>query len=287
MLAGQSSVAHDLGPYTVAAAIPYGPRLVSLTRRDGPEMFAQLDDSAVIEHQAVGTYLFRGGHRLWAAPENPPVTYALDDHRCEVIADEGGLAVSGPPDAAGLAKRIQVTLDGSRLVVDHDLSNRGTDTLDVAPWAISQMCPGGAALLPIRSTATGDALQADRSLVLWPYTNLADPRISWLEDTIAIEAVPGPPLKLGSGPRPGPLGYLIDGFLFTKEVTGADVHAAYPDRGAVGQIFLDDAFCELESLGPIAPLEPGATASHREIWDVSSCSDLVEALRIVRGGGAT
>ena len=43
-------------------------------------MFAQLGPEAVITHDT-GIYHFRGGHRLWVAPEVPEVTYASDRSR--------------------------------------------------------------------------------------------------------------------------------------------------------------------------------------------------------------
>ena len=99
-----------------------------------------------------------------------------------------------------------------------------------------------------------------------------------------ITAAAGPRLKLGSGPAPGRLGYLLDGHLFTKAVTAAGDGERRPDRGAVGQVFVDDRFCELESVGPLTDLEPGATGSLVERWELAPCRDLAEAERRVFTG---
>ncbi|HKY47390.1 MAG TPA: hypothetical protein VJQ79_05325, partial [Acidimicrobiia bacterium] len=79
----------ELGPYSIAAATAFGPRLASLRYRQGPELFAQLSDEVLINHPDSGTYRFRGGHRLWAAPEVPAITYASDDHPCVVTTGDG------------------------------------------------------------------------------------------------------------------------------------------------------------------------------------------------------
>ena len=272
-----------LGPYTVAAATGFGPRLLSLSHKDGPEMFAHLADDAVIEsHPGGEVYRLHGGHRLWAAPEVPSITYAPDEHACDVVTGPDTISIAAPTDRAGLAKRLVISLDGDRLVVDHYLTNRRNEPLAIAPWGISQLRLGGTALLPVAPAATDDDLLADRSLVLWPYSNLGDPRLSLTEHAVVAEATPGPRLKLGSGPNPGQLGYLFEGFLFTKQVTPATT-GTYADRGAVGQVFIDEICCELESLGPLTTVETDATIAHTEVWEVSPCPDLAEARRRVTG----
>jgi hypothetical protein len=266
----------DLGPYSIAAATAFGPRLMSLRYRRGPELLAQLGDDVVIDHPDSGIYRFHGGHRLWAAPEVPAVTYASDDHPCVVTTSDGALTVRGPVDGAGFIKELSVSLEGESLIVDHRLANTRLQPASVAVWGLTQVRLGGVALIPSRAASSQYEFQADRSLILWPYTSLIDVRLSWLERAAVIAAVPGPRLKIGSGPSPGRLGYLIDGQLFTKEISPAG-EGKYPDRGAVAQVFVEDSFCELESVGPVVTLEPGSSASHREAWHVSECDDLATA----------
>ena len=57
----------DLGPVEVSFAVNAGPRILGYARHGGPQLFASLPDD-VIEHPAIGTYRFLGGHRLWRAP---------------------------------------------------------------------------------------------------------------------------------------------------------------------------------------------------------------------------
>lgn len=276
----------EIGPYRVAAATAFGPRLVSLGYRHGPELFAQLPDDVLITHPDSGTYRFRGGHRLWAAPEVPAITYASDDHPCVVTTETDGLAITAPVDPAGLIKRVTVSLEGERLVVDHHLTNAGFRPVTVALWGITQFRLGGVALIPIGTGIVHDPFQADSSLVIWPYTDLTDPRLSWRRQAAIIEGTPGPAFKVGSGPDPGRIGYLFDRHLFLKEVLPAGM-GTYIDRGAVAQFYVENSFCELESVGPAAALDPGSSVSHREIWEVTECADLATAYdRVVRRAGA-
>jgi hypothetical protein len=122
----------------------------------------------------------------------------------------------------------------------------------------------------------GEGPGADRSLVVWPYTRLDDERISWAENSVLIHATSGVPTKLGSGPATGSIGYFRDGHLFTKRF---DTNPGdYPDRGALAQVYTNELFCELESLGPLSRLEPGEEAKHIEIWEVAPCPDLESAI---------
>jgi hypothetical protein len=203
------------------------------------------------------------------------VTYAPDDHACEVIEAGASVRVVGPVDVAGLEKSITVSLVGERLVVDHRLTNARDEPREVAPWAITQLRLGGVAELPLRSFNGRESLQADRCLVLWPYTNLTDPRLSFQSDRVQIRGTAGPALKLGSGPDPGKLRYSIEDWCFSKK-TEPTAGGQFADRGAVGQVFVKDSFLELETLGPLTLLERGHSADHREIWEIRLGVELFE-----------
>jgi hypothetical protein len=246
-------------------------------------MLAVLGPEAVIEHPDSGVFNLHGGHRLWAAPEIPSVTYASDDEPCHVSQAPGSVTVSGPADGVGLAKEITVRLGGERLVVGHRLRYTGEEEIEVAPWAITQLPLGGQAILPLGGDPSPHGLTATRSLVLWPYTEITDSRLSWRENAVVVETAAGPPLKIGSGPRPVRLGYLRQGFLFIKTVPPARGEQL-PDRGAVAQVYVNEVFCELESLGPLTRLGPGETVGHEESWAVERCDGLDTALERVTEG---
>jgi len=277
----EEAVHLDLDGYRLSIATSYGPRVAGLRLREGPEMLAALSPDVVIDRPDSGTYRFHGGHRLWASPEIPAITYAPDDHPCHVSAEQDRIAITAPADRAGLAKTIVVGMEQGGLAVDHTLANEGSDPLEAAPWAITQVPLGGTVLLPLGVVAR-QGLQASHSLVLWPYTDLSDPRLTWRERALLIQASAGDPLKVGSGPTPGRLGYLFQGHVFIKDIPPATT-GEYPDRGAVAQVYVNGSFGELESVGPLAPLDPGASITHREIWQILPCDDLDTAYRQVAG----
>lgn len=276
---GDGSRELSLGPYRLHVANGFGPRVTGLRHDDGAEIFASLPDSVTVE-SPLGRYRFRGGHRLWVAPERPEISYAPDEHECQVSATSESISIVAPADAMGLAKEMRITLDGDGLIVDHGLTRSGTGTFEVGPWAITQLPLGGMAVLAVKGPVE-TMVTPNRELVLWPYTRLDDRRLSWTQDAVVVEATSGPSLKVGSGPTPGSLGYLKDGQLFIKSFTTSGM--SLPDRGAVGQVFTNEDFCELESLGVVIGLQYGSQIWHRETWHVFSCEDLPTAVALVTG----
>jgi hypothetical protein len=161
-------------------------------------------------------------------------------------------------------KALEVRRADGGWLVDHEIRNASPRPVTLAPWAITQLRPGGTATLPL--PPRGDGPQADRSLVLWPYTDLADPRIRVDPGVLRIRSTAaGPALKLGVAPGEGAVSYRLGGEVFEKRAD-VDLGAEYADRGAALQVYLCDDFCELETLGPLRELEPGAAATHRERW---------------------
>ncbi len=277
-------VTRRLGHFEVTVPTGYGPRLLGLRHDRSPDILLRMEPEAGITTEGVGTFHFRGGHRLWAAPEVPWVTYVPDDDPCEVTFRDGVIRVAGSVDAAGFAKELAVSVGGEELIVDHTLRWTGPGAVRAAAWSITQLPRGGTAVLPVVGINNGTALQADRSLVIWPYTDLSDPRLSFRPAAVVLDSAAGPKLKFGSGPAPGRVGYLREGWLFLKSVTPANA-GDYADRGAVAQVFCNEEFCELESLGPLVELEAGSEVRHRERWSVGECPDVESAVKRVMGAG--
>jgi hypothetical protein len=248
----------------VVVTVDVGPRILGLLA-GGDNLFAVLP-GAGLPLPGGERFTMYGGHRLWAAPEEPTVTYQPDDRPCDVGEVEDGLRIWAPPDGSGLRKALVIRAAGRGWVVDHELTNEGVAPRTFAPWAISQCTPGGTAALALGGESEG--LQADRAVVLWPYTDPSDERISWSRDEILLDApLAGAPMKLGVAPGGGTVAYEWNGWRFEKAI-GTQADAPHADRGAAIQVYVCDRFCELETLGPLRTVQPGATADHRERWTI-------------------
>jgi hypothetical protein len=62
-----------------------------------------------------------------------------------------------------------------------------------------------------------------------------------------------------------------------------DESREYADMGASGQLYSQDEFTELETLGPLTDLAPGDAAEHHEDWEVHLVDER-EAERLVASG---
>ena len=128
---------------------------------------------------------------------------------------------------------------------------------------------GGVAVFPQTQGNLNDAgLLPNRNLVLWPYTQLADPRLSLNDDYHFIKAdALTPPVKIGYMNRHGWLGYLVGGVFFVKHIE-AQPSLPHPDYGCNTESYCNDRFIEIETVGPLTHLEPGQAATHVERWEL-------------------
>jgi hypothetical protein len=219
-----------------------------------------------------GTYHPYGGPRLWRSPEIPETTYLPDDRPPRVEALPDGVRITGAPDSVhGLGKTLEVRLDpaGPRVTVDHTITNLGAQTVELAPWAITQVAPGGWAVAPnAPPRLNSNDFLPDRSLALWSYTRLDDPRLRFKDDLVLVRADDTvPPFKIGLRSNAGWLGYYNGGVFFRKQAQ-PDWARPYPDFGCNLEVYVDHRFLELETLGPLTPLAPGGSLSHRETWQI-------------------
>jgi hypothetical protein len=216
-----------------------------------------------------------GGHRLWAAPEMMPRTYSIDNDPVEFDAT-GELAIRliqrAGPHTAGLEKQIFVTLDdhGSGVALHHKITNRNMWGSELAPWALTIMNGGGAAIVPQEPYLSHDeCLVPARPMVLWHFTNLSDPRFRLGQKYVCVQCDPdrAEPQKIGIANKRGWVAYLRDGTLFLKRFA-FDEGATYPDYGSNNEVYTAGSFMEIESLAPLRHLEPGESAEHIEHWEL-------------------
>jgi hypothetical protein len=225
-----------------------------------------------------GPWQPRGGHRLWVAPEHMPGSYAPD--AAPVIVEDTGLnavRVRQHTDLAGIEKSLAVRLaaDRSTVTIDHTIANRTAWPIRVAPWAITIVTPGTVVVPQPAFRPHPEALLPEQTLVQWAYTDLSDPRWTLGRELIALtpDAARRDPQKIGIGAAQGWCALIRDRTVFMKR-TVPDPSAEYPDRGSSIEIFTAGDYLEIETLGPLQLLPPGAAATHVERWDLFAGVDL-------------
>lgn len=246
-----------------------GPRIIGLRLAGGDNLLAVLPDAKDTTPSGK-IYHFRGGHRLWHAPEDPERTYVPDDTAVTLTPLPRGIQTNQAVEAGtGIEKQMQITLpdDSARVVIDHTLINHNPWAIELAPWAITQLRAGGFAILPQNQADTG--LLPNRQLAFWPYARLDSPHLELGDRFVFVHArmAADEKFKMGWANSAGWLGYWVDGTLFVKTAV-YQPDAAYYDFGSAGECYCDARFLELETLGPRTTLAPGTAVTHREEWRV-------------------
>jgi hypothetical protein len=248
-----------------------GPRIMRFGFVGGQNLFKEFE-------QGLGTsgepkWLPRGGHRLWAAPEDPVKTYAPDNGPVTIeIVGDTLMATEPVEEITGLEKRIRVKISAAGAVeVTHRLRNASGASIELAPWALTMMAPGGTGVhgFPPRGTHPKD-LNPTNPLVMSAYTDLSDPRWRFTKKYMMLRQDPNAtsPQKLGSWNRNTFGAYLLGSDLFIKRYEALGAPRAYPDLGCSFETFTNAAMLELETLGPMTVLEPGASVEHVERWSL-------------------
>jgi len=276
----------DNGDSELIVTLDVGPRVISYKLKDGRNVFKEYADQ--LGKAGEKDWQIRGGHRLWAGPEDLTRTYAADNgpvkHQKVPPLKKGGPdGVRFTPAAEteyGIQKEMEVYLAprGSRATVVHRITNVGDKPAELAPWALSVMAPGGVEVIPLppKKPHPGAAKNArspkdyapDQHLALWPFFDFKDARWSFGSKYITLrqDAKKGP-TKLGLAHQMGWVGYLNNGTLFVKRF-GYDEGKPYPDGGCNFETFSNEDMLEVESLGPVVTLEPGKSVQHVEEWEL-------------------
>jgi len=248
-----------------------GPRIMRYAFHGEPNVFVEFADQ--LGKSGENVWVPRGGSRVWMAPEDRERTYCADNGPVEVRIKGAELtAVSAVEPESGLRKEITVKLaaSGSCVEVVHRLTNCLSDPQRVAAWVLAMMAPGGVGItgFPPRGTHP-EVLAPTNPLVMWAFTDLSDPRWQFTNKYLILRQEPGNavPQKLGHF-NPQTWGaYLLGETLFLKEYS-ADARAVYPDFGCSFETFTNADVLELETLGPLVDLAPGATLEHSEHWSL-------------------
>src|SRR5690606_36027423 len=111
-----------------------GPRIIECSL-GGPNLFAEFPEQ--LGRTRSDEYLLFGGHRLWAAPEAWPRSYAPDMDPVRVEPLRNGARFVQPEEPANrIVKSIEVELLGTRRFrLVHAITNANPWAIDLAPWA--------------------------------------------------------------------------------------------------------------------------------------------------------
>jgi hypothetical protein len=260
------------GEIEVIVTTDVGPRIIGYAFVGGENILGEHPDARV--ETGLGEFKPYGGHRLWIAPENMPNSYAPDNAPVEYFFD-------APKNSIRLIqliepvtktqKEITVTLDkkGSGVSVNHRIANLGTETIELAAWALTIMRGGGVCEIPNEPYApySGETLLPVRNLTVWSYTDLSDSRWSFDREFIRlrVDENKSEPQKIGVLNKQGWAKYRVNDLIFTKQF-GFQANKIYPDMNSNTELYTAGSFVEIESLAPLQKFRPNESTEHIEHW---------------------
>ena len=248
-----------------------GPRIIAYQFLGDENILAELGPDTVVKTE-LGDWHPWGGHRLWHAPEAKPRSYSPDDSpiEFEIIGEESIRLTQPVEPSTQIQKEMLVQLDpvDSRVTILHKLTNLGLWEVELAPWALTIMNGGGMTIFPNEPFIPHtEKLLPARPMTLWHYTDLSDPRWTFGKKFVCLQSDPNfeHPQKVGVANKQGWGAYLRGNTLFVKRFPYVE-DADYPDHGCNFETYTAGNFIEVESLGPLALLEPGQSAIYTEHW---------------------
>lgn len=281
----------------LVVTLDVGPRVISYRLADGVNVMKNYD--AMMGGTGEAEWQIRGGHRFWLAPEDLTRTYFPDNRpvKWEAIGDRAVRFTPPPETEYGVQKVMDLQLAdrGTRVDVVLRVTNVGTTPTELAPWGPTVMAPGGVEIIPLppKRNHPGHVSNArspadygpNQELILWPYFDFADTRWTFGAKYLLLQQdVNKGPTKIGLAHREGWVAYLNSGVLFVKRFDYRE-GAVYPDRGTRYQTFSNEDMLEMETVGELVTLPPGASAELVESWelhgDVPSVATAADVDRVI------
>lgn len=268
----EAYVTLDIGPRIIRFGFVNGQNFM----RDDRAALGSLTDETFEAYFGAGkAWENLGGHRIWLSPESYPETYYPDLDPVEYTVD-GNIITFGPPEERenGIQKYLQIILpeEDSSIAVSMSAMNTGNKPQRFALWGLTVCAQGGTEIIPMNTDDTG--LLSNRTIEVWPYTNMADPRVKWFDKYVTLIQDPTAdrPFKLGFDLKHGEVHYLLKDELFTKSFDTYHPNAVYPDHNCSFETYTNKEFIEIESLSPLCDVIPGGMLELTEVWSLTKVS---------------
>lgn len=243
-----------------------GPRILYFGHEDGPNHLLVRE-----EHRGLvgGEYRSYGGHRLWTGPEERPKTYTSDSFPVDVLEEGEAVRFAAHVDEFSIQKVIRVSFIPGGFRIEHQLLNHGGYEVELCPWAITVMAPGGECVAPMHQVRAQSAgLLPVQPVVLWGYASMSDPRYTWGRRVARLRSTDdAEPTKFGSYISQGLAAYSNRGETFVKRFSVLPQSASHIDMGCNFESYTKAGMLEVESLGALQRVRSGgSTAVHTEEW---------------------
>ncbi len=251
-----------------------GPRIISLRKRGFDNIMYQ-DELDEVNHDCSAVYgpgekwHIYGGHRIWLSPESEE-TYYPDNNPVHVeILPNGAIFTSDPWRVVNVQPSLKIEFVGhNELRIGNIVTNLASEPRLLCVWALT-VCKTGAKLsVPFNTTDTG--YLANRNLVVWPYTNLQDERLTITNEDVQLRSVRHAKsnIKIGMYLERLVTVYENNGTKLIKRLPPAAPPECYPDFCCNMETYTSGIIHEVETLSPRRHVAAGGSIEHVEFWEV-------------------
>jgi len=197
-------------------------------------------------------------------------TYCPDNAPVALERQADGVRITQPIEPrTGIQKEMTISLSpaDARVQVVHRLWNRNLWAVDLAAWALTVMAPGGTAVIPLPPRLPYPRASSRPASSCSGRTRIPPIPVALGRKYILLrqDATRPSPQKLGASVPDGWIAHVRNERLFVKTFRYV-VGGQYPDLGSAVETFTDGRMLELETLSPIARVEPGGIIEHVENW---------------------
>ncbi len=265
----EAYVTLDVGPRIIRFGYVGGQNVLSDIRSDYVPMTDEKYENFFGKGRAWDSM---GGHRVWVTPESYPETYLPDDRPVDYSVFENTVVITPLADTqVGIAKSLTIKMDNddANMMVTMDVKNISNSKKEFAVWAISVCAKGGNLIIPMNTNDTG--YLHNRSVSVWPYTDMGDSRIGWGKKYVTIkqDVNATTPVKLGFDLNKGVTYYVLGEDVFSKRYDARHGELPYPDENCSFETYTNNVMIEIETLSDVKSVESGETHSLTEFWSLN------------------
>ena len=245
-----------------------------------------------------------GGDKVWPSPQSDwpqhmkplgawPPDRALDNGPYQATVIKNGLRLSGPPSpyfALRIEREITLLPGKAELVLNSKFfknkdAQGDQNGFPVGLWSVTQTRGDETVFLPLALTGHFSGIG---------YTALGGdmvtaPNWSSSDQILTVTRDPEKSTKVGTDNMTGWIASLYSGDVLFSQHFQPESHETYPDKNTNAQVYTnagDDAYIEMELLGPLANLKAGQTLTQHVTWRLERLphapADMTEARALIR-----
>ena len=264
----EAYVTVDLGPRIIRFGFLGGKNILF----DNRKAFTPKTDKVYTDYYGEGkAWENFGGHRVWMTKETYPETYTPDDQPVKYTVTENGAVFEQPDDTKnGVKKMFEIKMDpdDANMQIKTTVKNISENEMEFAVWCISVAAADGTLIIPMNTNDTG--YLANRTISVWPYTDLSDSRLRFGKKYVTVKQDTNAkvPFKIGLDLNGGQVYYVNGNDVFCKKYENNHPDGIYPDNGVSFETYTNNVMIEIENLSEVKKVASGEENTMVESWSL-------------------